>query len=300
MSTALIILKQLITMFIYMGVGMFMYKKDLVTKESSKALANLLIFVVLPCVIFKSFCTERTPQKQADFLVSVVRAFFILMFSVVISHIIFKKDAVEDVGVAFSNAGFIGLPIVTAVLGSDAVFYRAGFVALLNIIQATYGQYLLSGGDKNMVSFKTVRKNPVVISVVFGIVVFYTGIQIPSLIFTSINSISAMNGPLAMIIIGVYMAQADMKSMFTSPRVYFVSLVRLRLIPALTLVLVKLTMGAYHDIAYVLMIVSSASIGSNVAVYAQKLGGDYTYAVKIVCMSTILSILTMPVIMLLL
>ncbi len=300
MQTAVIILKQLVIMFIYMGIGMFLYKKNLVTKDSSKALANLLIFVVLPCVIFKSFCIPRTAEKVTQLGISFVAAFLILMLSVVISHLLLKKDPVEDVGVAFSNAGFIGLPIVTSVFGAEYVFYRAGFVALLNIIQATYGQYLLSGGDKDTISIKTIAKNPVVLSVVLGILVFFAGIPVPGLISTAVASISAMNGPLAMIIIGVYMAQADLKAMFTTPRVYYISLVRLVLIPLVTLALVKLFMSGHTEMAAVLMIVSSAPIGSNVAVYAQKLGGDYTYAVVIVCMSTILSLATLPLIMMLL
>ena len=107
-----------------------------------------------------------------------------------------------------------------------------------------------------------------------------------------------MNGPLAMVIIGVYMAQADMKSMISDKHGYIASIVRLVIIPVISLILIKLTLtSSYPEISKTLLIVASAPIGSNVAVYAQKLNMDYTYAVKIVCLSSILSLITDPVVM---
>ncbi|MBR2671352.1 MAG: AEC family transporter [Oscillospiraceae bacterium] len=284
-------------MFIYMAVGFALYRAKLVTKDSSKALANLLIYAVLPCVILKSFCVERTPDNTRGLLISLIAAFLLLLMSIVISYGTFRKRPVDNIAVAFSNAGFMGLPLVTAVFGADYVFYAVGFVAFLNSLQATYGQAVLAG-DKSYVSPKAIFKNPIVISTILGLAVFFTGIPVPSILYTAVNSLSLMNGPLAMVIIGVYMAQADMKSMFTDRNGYIASAVRLIVIPAISLILIKLSLALpYPEISKTLLIVASAPMGSNVAVYAQKLDMDYTYAVKIVCLSTILSLVTMPIVM---
>ena len=297
MGTSTIILKQLIIMFIYMAVGFVLYRTKLVTKDSSKALANLLIYAVLPCVILKSFCVEKTAENTKGLLISMIAALLLLLLSMAVSFILFRKRPVDNIAVAFSNAGFIGLPLVTAVLGSEYVFYAVGFVAFLNSLQSTYGQAVISG-DKSYVTPKAIIKNPIVISTLLGIGLFFTGISMPSLLYTAVNSVSLMNGPLAMVIIGVYMAQADMKSMISDKHGYIASIVRLVIIPVISLILIKLTLtSSYPEISKTLLIVASAPIGSNVAVYAQKLNMDYTYAVKIVCLSTILSLITVPVVM---
>ena len=297
MGTSTIILKQLIIMFIYMAVGFVLYRTKLVTKDSSKALANLLIYAVLPCVILKSFCVEKTAENTKGLLISMIAALLLLLLSMAVSFILFRKRPVDNIAVAFSNAGFIGLPLVTAALGSEYVFYAVGFVAFLNSLQSTYGQAVLSG-NKSYVSPKAIIKNPIVISTLLGIGLFFTGLSMPSILYTTVNSLSLMNGPLAMVIIGVYMAQADMKSMITDKHGYITSLVRLVIIPVISLILIKMTLAStYPEISKTLLIVASAPIGSNVAVYAQKLNMDYTYAVRIVCLSTVLSLITVPIVM---
>ena len=141
-------------MFIYMAVGFVLYRTKLVTKDSSKALANLLIYAVLPCVILKSFCVEKTAENTKGLLISMISALLLLLLSMAVSFILFRKRPVDNIAVAFSNAGFIGLPLVTAALGSEYVFYAVGFVAFLNSLQSTYGQAVLSGDKSYVVSGK--------------------------------------------------------------------------------------------------------------------------------------------------
>lgn len=297
MANALIILRQIVIMFFYMAIGLTLFKKQLITKEGSKSIAHLLLYVVLPCVVIKSFCVERTAEKAQWLIISIAGAAVLLGLAMTMSHLLFRKNPIDDFGVSFSNAGFMGFPLITAVLGGEAVFYAAGFVAFLNALQWTYGQSLLSG-DSSMRSFKAVIKNPLVVAMGIGLVIFFAGLPMPSILMTGISSLAALNGPLAMMILGVYLAQTEIKSMFTDIHLYYISAVRLVLIPILSLVIMKVFMGRYGDISTSLMLACCAPIGSNVAVYAQKLNLDYTYAVKTVCLSTILSVVTMPLLIL--
>lgn len=226
-------------------------------------------------------------------MISMVGAVILLLMAMLFSYVIFRKNPMDNFGASFSNAGFMGFPLITAVLGSDAVFFAAGFVALLNALQWTYGQGILSH-DWSTCSPKMILKNPLVLSLAVGILIFMFGIPLPELLKTGITSLAALNGPLAMIILGIYLAQTDIKTIFTDKHLFFVSLIRLILIPAVSLLTMNLLFKGNRDIAVSLMIACCAPIGSNVAVYAQKLNLDYTYAVKLVCMSTILSIITMP------
>ena len=199
-----------------------------------------------------------------------------------------------QIGVAFSNAGFMGFPLVTAVLGGEAVFYAAGFVALLNALQWTYGQATLSG-DKKYIQLGAVLKNPLVLSLLGGVVIYFCRIPVPQFLRTPMGAIAGMNAPLAMIVLGVYLARTDLKAIFTRPRLYALSAVRLVVIPLLTIVCLMLLPAGWRQIGTVLIIVNAAPIGSNIAVYAQRLGLDSSYAVQMVCLSTLLSLITLPV-----
>lgn len=297
MATVFIVLRQSIIMFVYMAIGGLLFKKGLITKEGSKSLANLLLYVVLPCVVVKSFCVARTPERVSGLLVSFLAAFGILLLAMAVSHLLFKKNPIDDFGAAFSNAGFMGFPLVAAVQGSEAIFYAAGFVALLNALQWTYGQSLISG-DPGYRSPKAILKNPLVLSLLLGMLIFCFEIPVPAIASDLLAALAALNAPLAMVILGVYLAQTDPKTLFNDPHLYVVAAARLVLIPLLTILVLKLLPAQYAAIATTLVIVAAAPIGSNVAVYAQKLGKDYAYAVRGVCLSTLLSAITMPLLML--
>ena len=297
MATVFIVLRQIVIMFVYMAIGGLLFQKGLITKEGSKSLANLLLYVVLPCVVVKSFCVARTPERTSGLLVSFLAALGILLLAMAVSHLLFKKNPIDDFGAAFSNAGFMGFPLVAAVQGSEAIFYAAGFVALLNALQWTYGQSLISG-DPGYRSPKAILKNPLVLSLLLGILIFCFEIPVPAIASDLLAALSALNAPLAMVILGVYLAQTDPKTLFNDPHLYVVAAARLVLIPLLTILVLKLLPAEYAAIATTLVIVAAAPIGSNVAVYAQKLGKDYAYAVRGVCLSTLLSVITMPLLML--
>ena len=298
MATVFIVLRQIVIMFVYMAIGGLLFQKGLITKEGSKSLANLLLYVVLPCVVVKSFCVARTPERTSGLLVSFLAALGILLLAMAVSHLLFQKNPFDDFGAAFSNAGFMGFPLVAAVQGSEAIFYAAGFVALLNALQWTYGQSLLSG-DPSYRSPKAILKNPLVLSLLLGILIFCFELPVPAIASDLLAALSALNAPLAMVILGVYLAQTDPKTLFNDPHLYVVAAARLVLIPLLTIRVLKLLPAEYAAIATTLVIVAAAPIGSNVAVYAQKLGKDYAYAVRGVCLSTLLSAITMPLLMLL-
>ena len=286
---------QILLMFLYMLVGFVLYRVGLITAEGSKTLAHLLLYCVLPCVILKSFCVEYTAQGARELAVSIAAAAAILLLSMSVALVLFRGDAIAQVGVAFSNAGFMGLPLVTAVLGSEAVFYAAGFVALLNVLQSTCGQALLSG-DKKYIRPATVLKNPLLLAFLAGLVVYFGRVPMPAFLRTPMAGLAAMNSPLAMIVLGVYLAQSRLKEIFTQPRLYALAAVRQVLIPLATILCLLLLPAAYRPIGTVIIMVNAAPVGSNVAVYSQRLGKDAAYAARVVCLSTLLSIVTLPLI----
>ena len=298
MGTAGIILRQIVVMFIYMAIGWLLFKKKLVTKEGSGSLANVLLSAVMPCVILNSFSGVSSPEKNRTVLLSILGAALALALSMVLAHLVYRKDPVADFGSAFSNAGFMGIPLVAAAFGSQSVIYVSGMMAFLLVLQWTYGQSLLAG-NWNELALKKIAANPLVIAFVIGMAVYFGRMPLPGIIKDCLSSMAALNAPLAMIILGTYLAEVSFREIFTSRRLWAVSLYRGFAIPLATMALLLLVFPRNRDMASMLLISASAPVGANVAVFAKKQGKDYQYACKLVCLSTLLSAVTMPAVMLL-
>lgn len=295
MGIVLLLLKQNLIMFLYLLIGYFLFRKKLVSTQGSADIGRMLLYVVMPVAIIKSYLVDFSMEKLEGLAVSFVLAILSLLLAIFVARLFFKKESgIERFGVAFSNAGFIGIPLVQMTLGEEAVFYVASFVALLNILQWTYGVLVITG-DKSAVSFAKIRTNPIVLSFLAGILLFFLPVSLPAAVTGVISTIAAMNGPLAMIVLGVYLAQISLKSLFTDKQVYLASAVRLLVIPALTIVLMMLFPDKYLMVKLTILIAASAPVGSNVAIFAQIYDKDYTQAVKEVCMSTLFCIITLPI-----
>lgn len=299
MEQALILLKQALTMGIYMAIGYYMYRKKLITTEGSRSIANILLRLVIPAILVNSFLIEYSAEKLRELGISVLLGGAVLFLSLIVSRLIYRDKPIEQIAAAYSNSGFMGIPLITATLGEGAVFYIIGFLAFFNLTQWSYGASLLKG-EKVRLSFKMVYSNPMFVGALIGFVLFITGLgtKIPTPIRTAVSGITSLNSPLAMLVLGVYLAQADIKKMFLTPTLYGVSAVRMLLIPALTILLLW-PIPADPVIKLTLLTVNAAPVGANIAMYAQIYNADYTYACQTVALSTILSIVSMPLMVML-
>lgn len=293
MELALIILKQTLTMAIYMAVGYVLFRGKKITVEGSRNMANLLLWVILPAVILNSFCVEPTPEKLRQFLVSFGFTALSMGCAILVARLLFPRSPLDHFAAAFSNAGFMGIPLVRATFGEEAVFFLVSNVAMLNLLQFTYGASLLRK-ERTKMPLKEMLLNPVLLSIPVGLLLFVTGLgtRMPGVLRNAVSGLAGLNGPIAMMVLGVYLAQTDFKTTFTSPRLYRLCAVRLVLIPLLTLLL--LLIPGDTAVKLVVLTAAAAPVGSNVAVYAQLYDADYSYACQTVALSTALSVLTLP------
>lgn len=316
MDTVLTILWQVVTMILLAAVGYVMFRTGKISQEGSKSMGNLLIFLSLPCVIINSFLVERTPERITGFFVSALMALLVLVLSMMISRLILGRHAIDNFAGSFANPGFFGVPLIVASIGQGGVFYIASFIAFLNLLQWTYGVSLLQNSDENGLLVKTEAKQagskqaektiaalakrfltaPFMIAILIGMFFFLTGIPMPSVLSKSVSYIAGLNTPIAMFAIGVYMAQTDILKMFTKPRLYLVSLVRMVIIPAVTIGLLCILPASMNEMKLAVLIAAACPVGSNVAVYAQLHNKDFAYAVETVVISTLLSIVTLPLV----
>lgn len=289
-----ILLKQIIIMFVLITIGYIFFKKKMITVQGSSDMGKILLYLVVPVVIIQSFWVTKTPEKTTELGYSILLSFIAMLVSVIVSYIAFgKKDGISAFSSAFSNAAFIGIPLVTTTISEESAFFIAMMIVLINALQWTIGVYMISK-DKNAISVQKIITNPIVISVLIGLILYFSGIPQPEIMTSIFSNIKGLNTALAMLISGAYLAQSDLLKMLTKKNTYIVSLFRLLIIPLIILAIFYFLPIGTLDIKLTIVIAAACPVGSNVAIFAQQYNKNYTEAVEQVCLSTILCLITLP------
>ena len=297
MDVILVLFNQILMMFLLMLIGVWLFRSKRLSLEGSRSVGNILLYTVIPAVVIKAYLTDINEDKLRGLLVSLGLSLLALLLAMTVSYLCFKKKRIENFGAAFCNAGFIGIPLISMLFGDGAVFYISAFVALINIFQWTYGVYIMTGSQQ-AISLKKIIFNPILMSFLIGLIIFLFQIPIPKTLVSCIHSIAGLNAPLAMFSLGTYLAQISLKDLFSSKVAYLASAARLILIPLLTIIIFSLVPQQYDLIKMSIFIAAATPVGSNVAIFAQLHGQDYQQAVKDVCLSTMLSLATLPLMLL--
>lgn len=296
MEFALILVKQILIMFILMAIGFVFFKKKWITTKGSGEIGSLLLHLVIPLVIINSFWMDKSAEKTALIIDSCMISLIAMAISVVVSTVIFgKRDGIGCFSSAFSNAGFIGIPLIQAVLGAEAISYISIMIVLINLLQWTYGVFTITG-DKSVMNPRKIVTNPIVISVVIGLLIYFLEIPKVEIAETLITNITNINTPLAMMVSGVQLAQSDLLAMLKKKNTWLVCVIRLILIPFIVLLVFKVLPMGSEDMKLAIMIASACPVGANVAIFAQQYNKNYTEAVEQVCLSTLLCLVTLPII----
>ncbi len=286
---------QVVIMFLLAGIGALMFRSGKISLEGSKSIGSILVNLSLSAVIINGFLVERTPERITGLLLSALLAAVTLALAILAARICFRKDPMAQFAAAFSNPGFFGIPIILSCLDNGAIFYIAAYVAFLNLLQWSYGVFLLTGATENITP-KRLLTAPFVIAIEIGAFFFLTGFPVPGILAKTVAHLANLNTPLAMFATGVYLAQTDPKKMVRKAVLYKISVVKLLVVPLLAMVMLALLPKAYFDLKLTLLIAAACPTGTNIAVYAQLHDRDFGYAVETVAVTTILSLLTLPLV----
>ena len=293
-----ILLQQTIIMFALMLLGLLLSRRGMITEQGSRDLSNVLLYAVIPCVILRSYMSEFSTEKLRAMGLSALIAVIAFAASIAVAYLTCgTRHRIENFAVAFGNAGFIGIPLVTAVFGPEAAFYVVSFSTFANLLQWTYGIVIISGKKETM-NLRMVFVNPVFISMVIGIAIFVLQPALPTVVTGTIGYIADGNTVLAMIILGYYLSKVQLRGLFADVRLYLFSALRLLVVPAVTILVFLPFPFARGEITLITLIAAATPIASSTAIFAQKFDQDYRRAVSYVCLSTILSVATLPLVML--
>ena len=292
------------TLFLLILAGVLAKKTGIVSETGRKTLSDLLIYIVLPCNILESFLSGgQMPEGFVrNCLLAVGISAGIQLLAVYGSKLLFRKyprgeKSVLSYGMICSNSGFIGLPIAHLMFGDLGVIYTSVFQIPLRFTMWTAGLSLFTSVSRKD-AFRKLARHPCIIAVFVGLALMAVPIQLPGVLSDALDSLSGCTVPLSMLVIGTILADAPIRSLFSRPVLWY-SCLRLVLFPLLIWVLLR-PLGLDPTLVNVCVLMTGMPAGSTGSILADKYGGAALFASELAFASTLCSIVTIPLLTLLL
>ncbi len=294
-SDFLIVCGQVITLFLMMGVGYVLTRRGWFSEETTSQATHLLIYVVTSCIVITQLQVEASAQVIRSMLLSAVgmAAPYVIMLPIV--QLMFRKEkpdtrVVRRFGMVYSNSSFMGLPLLAGILGDEALLFGIISMLVFTVFQWTHGAMTMGG----KCSIRRMVLNPGVISMAIGLFLFATGLRLPAPVNNAMEFLADMNSPLAMVVIGSQMARADIRNVFKKPKLYLSAAIKLIAVPAI--ICVVLLPLKLEPISYCACVVLAACpTAGTTSMFAQMFKRDVETAAQMVTLSTLLSVVTLPV-----
>ena len=296
----MVLLQQMEILFVYMMIGYVACKKEYFDQEFGKKLSWLVVNVANPMLAISAVVNNEEQIAKKDFYVTVLLAICFYAFFLILAQILPRLIGVQksDIGVykmmtTFNNIGFMGFPVIAAAYGNGALIYAVPFSIMFNILCYTWGiQTLCGGGEKG--NWKRII-NIGTISGIISIVLFFMQIPVPKMICSLSAGLSNLTGPLSMLVIGISIAAMELKDLFTDVKLLKFALIKLLAVPVAAMLLVCQVIDN-RLICEVFLVMMATPAASMCAMLSQQYGGDYELAAKGVALTTILSVVTMPIV----
>ena len=301
MEISFLLFKQIAQFFIMIIMGYTLVKLKIVKSEDSKVLSMVCLYLIMPCVIINSFLIDFTPEKLKGLGLAVGVAIVIHFVAWIFIKILGKVlnfNPVEKASVMYSNAANMVIPVVMSVLGNEWVLYSSAFVSVQLVLLWTHCKSMLS--NEKGFELKKIYTNINLIAIFIGILLFITKIHIPSVLQGTLKSVGGTVAPISMIITGMIMAGAELKKVFSNGRIYLVLFFRMIFFPFIVFLIMYFTgiTKVIDNGAMILLVTFIATItptASSITQMAQVYGNNEQYAGAINIMTTIASIVTMPI-----
>lgn len=293
------VLTQVVILLILILIGVLLTKAKVLNENGVKCMTNIVLLLVTPCVIIKSFIREFDHNTLKKLLISFLIAFLSHIGFIILSHLIIKdkdkkKEKVLRFGSVFSNCGFMSIPLQQALLGDEGVFYASSYVAIFNLFIWSYGIITMSG-DKKYLSPKKLIFSPGIIGITIGLIIFLCSIPVPKIIAEPISYLAGLNTPLPMIIIGFHLANSDVLDAIKNLKCIFAIAFRLVILPIIALGIFYLC--GVREVMLISSVISwCAPVAAITTMFSSKFGADTSLSVNFVSLSTIISLITMPLI----
>jgi len=293
---------QVMIMFGLIALGWVAFRVHWIGTDALKGMTNLLLYLVSPAVIVLAFQRNFDPERLR--MVGLVFAIDVVSFVITIglARVLFARrlipDAIKRValrfGTVYSNAGFIGIPLAQALLGDDGVFYAVAYIAAFNIFVWTHGVSQFGRDERPLAGrIKHVLLNPNIVAIAVAFLLFLFSLHIPAPASNVLVYLASMNTPLSMIVIGVTLAEFSLRTIFTDHLVWLGALARNLIVPLL-FVLLLWPLPIDHVARLAILVSISAPVGATLVIFSVQRGRNPRFATRLLTLSTLLSVVTLP------
>ncbi len=298
MELAVITVRQVTVLFMMIAAGVLCVRTGAVSPEGKKPFSDLLVYLVVPCMVVNSYIAEYDARVFANLLqafglsvVLILAGFLICMLAT--SRFRGRNLPIIRFACIFSNAAYMGFPLIEALFGKEGLLYASAYVTVFNIFLWRAGVGLLTGKSSPRELLHSVFSTPVLPSVLIGILIYLLQIPVPELLQKPVSMIAAMNTPLSMFITGMVIAAADLRKLLGNRMVLSVIGMRLFLVPLICILLAFAAglSGMHTEVVLLLEACPSAAITT---VFAVQFGYDEDTAAGAVVLTTLLSVITLP------
>ena len=301
MRISLLLMEEIAKLFAIMLMGYAVVKAGLMKSSESKSISVVMVYLVIPCVIIDAFQVDYTADVKKGLLLACAAAVLVHVLFLILTTILkqaLQLDTIERATVIYSNAGILVIPLVQDLLGQEYVIYSSAYIAVQLILIWTHCKNMICEEDR--LEWKKVFLNVNIISIIVGAILFICKIQLPSGVQDVMDMMNNMIGPIGMLLAGMVIADVPLKTVFTKKRNYVSTVLRLIVYPIFILILMKMinTFAGLNDSKQILLTVYIASITpacATVTSMAQLYDKDAAYASSLYVLTTLLSIVTMPV-----
>lgn len=294
----MVILRQIVIMFIILLIGFGCSMKGLITKEGNKQLSAVALHIVNPLLIFMSYQSDYSSKLLRGLLWSFLLSGLSFAVTIGLSTLLIKKKRpehdLERFSAVYSNCGFIGIPLIRGIYGDEGVLYLTAYITLFNILIWTHGLMTMKG-SKDMKSFLNSLKAPSVVAVFIGLIFYLLQIRLPDFLHTSLQYVSDMNTPLAMLIAGSAAAQTNVVKALKNSGLYIVAALKLVALPLAAMALLHF-IPAPHMVQMVVLIASACPVATTGTMFAIQYDKNPERCSEFFAVTTLLSGLTLPVV----
>ena len=298
MGAGVVILKQIVIMFIILLIGLGCSLKGLITKEGNKQLSKVALYIVNPLLIFMSYQSEYSSKLLRGLMWSFQLSGITFGVAIALSTLLISKKrpehSLERFSAVYSNCGFIGIPLIRGIYGDEGVLYLTAYITLFNILVWTHG-YMTMKERRDFKSFIKAATSPSVIAVFVGLIFYLMQIHLPERLHTSLQYVSDMNTPLAMLIAGSAAAQTNVLKALKNKGLYMVCAYKLFLLPIVAFALVHF-LPAPHMVKMVVLIASACPVATTGTMFAIQFDKNPERCSEFFAVSTLLSGLTLPLV----
>lgn len=289
---------EIIALCFMMAIGVYARKKNFIDDRVEKGLNSILVNITLPLSIINSFYMTYDKSIVDNCKKLIFYSFIIHVLAFVISKLVFcktdkKRRPIYVFMSTFSNCAFMGYPVLGSIYGEIGIFYASIYNIFFYIFVWTFGYGLFSKDITLKESIKNVMKNLALWAVAVGGVIFITQVTIPDFLLSGIRNVAGITTPLSMIIIGSMLCSSNVLEVIKDKSLYLISFIRLILVPLLVFIPMKY-MGIDPMLIAIPTLIMAMPGAAICPVMAIDNDGDGKYASQCVFITTVLSIITIP------